>query len=452
MLQTSATACIGSSMEKFIAEGSKKLYQVALNEAVANSEKPWIGPVTTRISMIEGEDSRIFRADMSVSAWFANDQMFADPFGQRNQFKFNNQSSGVGGPSRRNTGPEETISPLQQGGPPSSNSSDAVMTPLMERRAAGALLHEAFYTVSLQPVASGPRRMSPRDFHLSKVEALKEALLHSTESAIMAMSCDGSTVYRNKACDELLSEYEKKAPKAPNKIIDENGDEILDGDVDVSFISSAMDCYREDFVTPLPDNEFPIYRASVLGEIVEPMFVGIVHPITGHRKLVEISARPMRDFNGMGDLIGGVINFRDVTSERAEKRREVQAQGEEYFKMVCNTLPQLVWTTYPDGYHDWYSDSWYEYTGASRNQSQGVGWQGLFHPDDMVEASRVWSNSLRTGELYSVEYRCRRRDGAWRWMLGRALPLRDSDGNITKWIGEYENEIGIIRDVSANCH
>lgn len=432
MLQTSATGCIGSSLEKFIVEGSKNIYHLTLNDAAAKSEKTWLGPMTTRISMMDGEDGRIFRADMSVSAWFANDQMFADPFGQRNQFKFNGPT-GSGGPSRRNTGPEEFVSPHQMGSSPS----DQIMNPLNERRATGALLHEAFYTVSFQPVASSPRRMSPRDIHLSKVEALKEALLHSTENAIMAMSCDGSTVYRNKACDELLGEYEKKDPSGPKITIDEDGNEVLDGDVDVTFISSAMDCFREDFVTPLPDNEFPIYKASVLGEVVEPMLIGLINPVTFTRKLIEISARPMRDFKGMGELIGGVITFRDVTDEKAQKRRDVQAKGEEYFKMICNTLPQLVWTTYPDGYHDWYSDSWYEYTGASRSQSQGVGWQGLFHPDDMIESSRVWSHSLRTGELYSVEYRCRRRDGAWRWMLGRAQPLRDADGNIIKWIGKY---------------
>lgn len=46
-----------------------------------------------------------------------------------------------------------------------------------------------------------------------------------------------------------------------------------------------------------------------------------------------------------------------------------------------------------------------------------------------------WSHSLRTGDLYNVQYRCRRRDGMWRWMLGRALPLKDSSGKIVKWFG-----------------
>lgn len=86
--------------------------------------------------------------------------------------------------------------------------------------------------------------------------------------------------------------------------------------------------------------------------------------------------------------------------------------------------------------HDWFSRRWYDYTGLSVEQSIGLGWQNPFHPDDMPETLKRWSHSLETGDEYSVEYRCRRFDGAWRWMLGRALPLRDiKTGKIVKWFG-----------------
>ncbi|KAG8717376.1 hypothetical protein FRC09_014372 [Ceratobasidium sp. 395] len=78
---------------------------------------------------------------------------------------------------------------------------------------------------------------------------------------------------------------------------------------------------------------------------------------------------------------------------------------------------------------------WYDYTGSDPHNSAGLGWQGLFHPDDMPAASRAWSHALRTGDMYETNYRCRRRDGVWRWMVGRALPVRDSRGKITKWLG-----------------
>ena len=91
--------------------------------------------------------------------------------------------------------------------------------------------------------------------------------------------------------------------------------------------------------------------------------------------------------------------------------------------------------TYPDGAVEWFNKMWYDFTGAKSKASLGLAWSGLFHEDDRPATFRAWSHSLRTGETYNVEYRCRRKDGAWRWLLGRAQPMRNSRGEITKWFG-----------------
>lgn len=78
----------------------------------------------------------------------------------------------------------------------------------------------------------------------------------------------------------------------------------------------------------------------------------------------------------------------------------------------------------------------YEYTGLSREVSHGLGWKLPFHPDDMVASAKRWEHSLKTGDPYSTEYRCLSKDGEWRWMLGRALPMRNQHtGEIEKWYG-----------------
>jgi PAS domain S-box-containing protein len=105
------------------------------------------------------------------------------------------------------------------------------------------------------------------------------------------------------------------------------------------------------------------------------------------------------------------------------------------FKELAEAIPQLVWTTRPDGFHDYYNRRWYEYTGLMPGQSHGEGWQGPFHPEDMPETLRRWHHSLLTGEPYETEYRCRRHDGVYRWFLGRAHPVRDESGRIVKWFG-----------------
>lgn len=78
----------------------------------------------------------------------------------------------------------------------------------------------------------------------------------------------------------------------------------------------------------------------------------------------------------------------------------------------------------------------YEYTGMTEEASLGSGWRSQFHPDDMPVALKRWAHCLTTGDQYSVEYRCRSKHGEWKWMLGRAVCMRDKKtGDIEKWYG-----------------
>ncbi|GAA5957761.1 hypothetical protein JCM3765_003757 [Sporobolomyces pararoseus] len=165
------------------------------------------------------------------------------------------------------------------------------------------------------------------------------------------------------------------------------------------------------------------------------------------RRIIEVTAAPLfaPTKQGTKQHLGGVLLLRDITDDqRRLGAREAPVQtlkkknkgsGETYFKQILDNMPQMVWTTTPRGSHSYFNKLWYEYTGLEPEQSLGLGWQSPFHEDDMPAAMKAWSRSLETGEPYSVEYRCRRFDGSWRWMLGRALPFRDADGKIQGWFG-----------------
>lgn len=116
------------------------------------------------------------------------------------------------------------------------------------------------------------------------------------------------------------------------------------------------------------------------------------------------------------------------------KNNELQSLIQE-FKFVTDFMPQMVWATQPDGYHDFYNKRWYDYTGLNYEQTKDKGWSLVLHPDDYERTWKVWEQSLRTGRTYEIEYRMRRNDGEYRWMLARAIPLRGDDGKIIKWFG-----------------
>lgn len=105
------------------------------------------------------------------------------------------------------------------------------------------------------------------------------------------------------------------------------------------------------------------------------------------------------------------------------------------FRILTDAMPQMVWSTLPDGYHDYYNARWYEFTGMPPGSTDGEGWSGMFHPDDQDHAWDIWRKSLATGEPYEVNYRLRHHSGEYRWTLGRALPLRNDRGEIVRWIG-----------------
>ncbi len=124
-------------------------------------------------------------------------------------------------------------------------------------------------------------------------------------------------------------------------------------------------------------------------------------------------------------------------AERRSRRRQTDELGEQEskFRILADTMPQMVWSTRPDGFHDYYNARWYEFTGMPAGSTDGAGWNGMFHPDDQERAWSVWRHSLDTGAPYEIEYRLRNASGEYRWTLGRALPIRDRNGAITRWFG-----------------
>ncbi len=162
-----------------------------------------------------------------------------------------------------------------------------------------------------------------------------------------------------------------------------------------------------------------------------PGFIQRADGSLDHRVVNQIY-QPVRDRDGVirGIFIQGV----DITAQ--VRAREAALESERQMRLMADTMPQIVWTARPDGFIDYYNRHWVEYTGMTIEQTQGWGWQPVLHPDDLENCLDRWTESVRTGEDYEVEYRFKRAsDGTYRWHLGRALPLRDEAGNISKWFG-----------------
>ena len=153
------------------------------------------------------------------------------------------------------------------------------------------------------------------------------------------------------------------------------------------------------------------------------------------------------------EQVAFIEDVAEIAWDAVERAAAVTAlrESEAQFRAIANSIDQMVWSTRPDGYHDYYNDRWYEYTGVPPGSTDGEAWNGMFHPDDQDRAWATWRHCLATGEPYHIEYRLRHVSGAYRWVLGRAQPVRDGTGQITRWFGTCTDIQDIVdaRDVLA---
>ncbi|RKH73693.1 response regulator [Corallococcus aberystwythensis] len=117
--------------------------------------------------------------------------------------------------------------------------------------------------------------------------------------------------------------------------------------------------------------------------------------------------------------------------------------AEQRHRALAEALPQIVWTAGPDGRPDYFNRRWYDYTGLppvpslEKNASAAtLLLREAIHADDVVGCLGKWNESRQTGTPFECEGRIRRHaDGAWRWHLIQALPLRNAHGRILQWLG-----------------
>jgi PAS domain S-box-containing protein len=126
--------------------------------------------------------------------------------------------------------------------------------------------------------------------------------------------------------------------------------------------------------------------------------------------------------------------LRKEIAERERAEEDVR-RSEDHLRLVIDTLPALVWSKLPDGSADFLNQRFLEYTGLPVEEGLGWGWMNEFHPEDRAEAEQEWRAAFAAGEPFEREALLRRADGAYRWFLLRAVPLRDELGNVVKWYG-----------------
>lgn len=220
----------------------------------------------------------------------------------------------------------------------------------------------------------------------------------AVDFAIFTFSPDGITTSWNRGAERLLGYHH---------------DEIEGRDADVIFTP-------EDIAAGVPDGERR--RAEREGRAENERW----HVRKdGTRFWGSGLAMPLRDGNP-----GFVKMLRDLT-ERHEAQEQLR-ESEARFRLLAQSIPQLVFRCRPDGERVWGSPQWRDFAGMRLEESLGFGWMETVHPDDRDATLAAWAASRDATEHYSEQRVRRARDGEYRWHQTRARPLEGSDA---EWVG-----------------
>ncbi|MES2629657.1 MAG: PAS domain S-box protein, partial [Bacteroidota bacterium] len=126
--------------------------------------------------------------------------------------------------------------------------------------------------------------------------------------------------------------------------------------------------------------------------------------------------------------------LRDITDDRLYQN-ELE-RNEQKFRVLANSIPQLIWTADANGKMNYYNSSVFDLTGFNFHELMEDGWVNMLHPEERDEAMNRWMECIRTGEEYLMENRFYRySDATYRWHLSRAVAQRNAAGEIDIWVG-----------------
>jgi PAS domain S-box-containing protein len=180
----------------------------------------------------------------------------------------------------------------------------------------------------------------------------------------------------------------------------------------------------------LRQEEETILHNSRAGEKVEH-YETVRMTKEGKKINVSLTISPLRD--AAGGIVGSSRIARDIT-ERKRAEQELR-KSEKRFRLMADSAPMLIWLSGPDTLATDFNQAWLEFTGRTVQQELGEGWIINLHPDDLHRHLEAYADAFEKRQKFTSEYRMRRHDGQYRWMLDQSVPRFMDDGSFAGYVG-----------------
>ena len=134
-------------------------------------------------------------------------------------------------------------------------------------------------------------------------------------------------------------------------------------------------------------------------------------------------------------LILGLVWLR----AKAKRLESHLRESEERFRLGANTAPVMIWASGTDGKCSYFNKTWLKFTGRRFEEELGDGWTEGVHPDDFNRCLKTYTEAFKQRDSFGMEYRLRRKDGEYRWILADGVPRFTPDGTFAGYIGSCKD-------------
>ncbi|WP_395744843.1 PAS domain S-box protein [Prosthecobacter sp.] len=143
------------------------------------------------------------------------------------------------------------------------------------------------------------------------------------------------------------------------------------------------------------------------------------------------------------------LNAKRLALEEAQERLKAQSaelrESAERFRTMTERIPVFMYTTNAVGQSDYVNQHFLDYTGLTLAAASGVGWMKAIHPEDHASVIANWQKAIVEQKPFEMAFRFRAVNGSYRWFRGDTQPVRDEQGNVTKWFGSCADIDDLMR-------
>ena len=309
-----------------------------------------------------------------------------------------------------------------------SEEMQALNAELEEQIEQGIALREELEAANEQLRAAGRESEATRD--------RLAAIIRTVAAGVIVLDAEGTVTLANPAAERMLR--------------------LKDGGAGRRYPTLPLRRFALDGA-PLPAEQHPVARVLREGAPVHGSVYRVEYA-EGGGAVMRVNAAPLPGEDGRP--AGVVASFDDVTDEH--RTLDALRASEARFRTLADSAPVLVWMAGPDALCHFFNRPWLECTGRVLEQELGNGWTGGVHPDDVERCMDERLASFRERRPFRMDFRLRRADGEYRWMLDSAVPLFTPGGELAGYIGscldihdrrmEEEREHFLLRDGRERCH